>query len=658
MTSVQTKRQKLSTTTASTNTDDPSVKIESLLDDEAGRSRRPRRLAVRKTNNLNLDLLSENNGANQTDEDTEQEGGDDDDDTEEEEEEEDDDDDEDDDDNSLDKRPRPNGRSIQQQLAASGPAGVAAAAAIATARKRKRPHTFETNPSVRKRQQTRLIRKLRACIDEYTARVGQQAIVLITMPGKTSNNFKVFGAQPLESVIRACKHEIMIELEQAVLEQTPNLKLGKDGQLISGQDDDDEAANKHELPPLVIDGIPTPVEKMTQAQLRAFIPLMLKYSTGRGKPGWGKESTRPPWWPTTLPWANVRSDARDEDEKQRISWTTTLREIVTNCYKYHGREDLLPVFDETSELEQSSAATPGSSSRLAASGGANKQDHSSKLYRTGGASRPLGSASTRSAHRLASQQNSLHHQQHHQLISADQLYTTATSTSYITTGSTGAGSTDAASSATFMHTISNPDGTVSLIQVDPSNAQILTLPDGTQVRAVRLQTLGSGETLLDGQLLGGQQEHTGGDTHQLMEQHHQQGQQHDAEGQIILTGEDGTQSCYPMSSLVSIPASMYQQFAQTGQPISIMTSDGSLATANVVHTIHEAQEISAAEANDSADHQQVEPAEDKLASLPAPSKSAEAKSEPQEDRTTTSTHPVDEDDHSEQNQETSKAEGS
>jgi len=37
----------------------------------------------------------------------------------------------------------------------------------------------------------------------------------------------------------------------------------------------------YELPPLILDGIPTPVEKMTQAQLRAFIPLMLKYSTGK-----------------------------------------------------------------------------------------------------------------------------------------------------------------------------------------------------------------------------------------------------------------------------------------------------------------------------------------------------------------------------------------
>jgi nuclear respiratory factor 1 len=122
-----------------------------------------------------------------------------------------------------------------------------------------------------------------------------------------------------------------------------------------------------ELPPLIIDGIPTPVEKMTQAQLRAFIPLMLKYSTGenfhevslespsksrfsgRGKPGWGRDSTRPEWWPKELPWANVRMDARTEEEKQKISWTHALRKIVINCYKYHGREDLLPAFSEEDE---------------------------------------------------------------------------------------------------------------------------------------------------------------------------------------------------------------------------------------------------------------------------------------------------------------------
>lgn len=40
----------------------------------------------------------------------------------------------------------------------TGPIGVAAAAAIASSKKRKHPHHFETNPSKRKRQQTRLLR--------------------------------------------------------------------------------------------------------------------------------------------------------------------------------------------------------------------------------------------------------------------------------------------------------------------------------------------------------------------------------------------------------------------------------------------------------------------------------------------------------------------
>ena len=89
------------------------------------------------------------------------------------------------------------------------------------------------------------------------------------------------------------------------------------------------------MPPLVIDGIPTPVEKMTQAQLRAFIPLMLKYSTGRGKPGWGKDTTKPPWWPEGVPWANVRMDARKTDDKQKVSnlihkWNGMSKRSTTN----------------------------------------------------------------------------------------------------------------------------------------------------------------------------------------------------------------------------------------------------------------------------------------------------------------------------------------
>ncbi|XP_078309995.1 DNA-binding protein P3A2-like isoform X1 [Crassostrea virginica] len=226
---------------------------------------------------------------------------------------------------------------VTAQLAAAGPIGVAAAAAIASGKKRKHPHHFETNPSKRKRQQTRLLRKLKATIDEYNTRIGQQAVVLCVTPGKMSqsiNAFKVFGSQPLEGVMRNNKSMIVQELEQSLNEQAPPSQPDTSG--------------LHELPPLNIDGIPTPVDKMTQAQLRNFIPEMLKYSTGRSKPGWGKEECRPHWWPDDLPWQNVRSDARTEEEKRKVSWTEALRAIVKNCYKHHGREDLLHVFNEDS----------------------------------------------------------------------------------------------------------------------------------------------------------------------------------------------------------------------------------------------------------------------------------------------------------------------
>uniref|UniRef100_A0A3P8Z8E4 Nuclear respiratory factor 1 NLS/DNA-binding dimerisation domain-containing protein n=1 Tax=Esox lucius TaxID=8010 RepID=A0A3P8Z8E4_ESOLU len=236
---------------------------------------------------------------------------------------------------------------VTAHLAAAGPVGMAAAAAVATGKKRKRPHIFESNPSIRKRQQTRLLRKLRATLDEYTTRVGQQAIVLCISPSKPNALFKVFGAAPLENVVRKYKGMILEDLENALAEHAP-----PGGELTS------------ELPPLTIDGIPVSVDKMTQAQLRAFIPEMLKYSTGRGKPGWGKESCKPIWWPEDIPWANVRSDVRTEEQKQRVSWTQALRTIVKNCYKQHGREDLLYAFEDQVQVPQHTTMTTASIAHL------------------------------------------------------------------------------------------------------------------------------------------------------------------------------------------------------------------------------------------------------------------------------------------------------
>ncbi|XP_033215955.1 DNA-binding protein Ewg isoform X3 [Belonocnema kinseyi] len=371
---------------------------------------------------------------------------------------------------------------------ANGPVGVAAAAAIVSAKKRKRPHSFETNPSIRKRQQNRLLRKLRQTIDEFATRVGQQAIVLVATPGKPNSSYKVFGAKPLEDVVKNLRNAIMEELENALAQQAPP----------PVQDD----PSLYELPPLIIDGIPTPVEKMTQAQLRAFIPLMLKYSTGRGKPGWGRESTRPPWWPKELPWANVRMDARSEDEKQKISWTHALRQIVINCYKFHGREDLLPAFSEEDD-KSNVLLQQGTSSHQSHSSGQNQQ------------------------------------QQQQQTMQ----YPTA-----------------------VLQTITNPDGTVSLIQVDPSNP-IITLPDGTtaQVQGVATIHTSQGEV----QTLA---EVTGGDGSVSVDLNSVTEATLGQDGQIILTGEDGHGYPVSVSGVITVPvsASMYQTM------VANIQSDGTM----------------------------------------------------------------------------------
>ncbi|KAK5639595.1 hypothetical protein RI129_012087 [Pyrocoelia pectoralis] len=426
------------------------------------------------------------------------------------------------------------GDEVTAQLAAAGPVGVAAAAAIVSAKKRKRPHSFETNPSIRKRQQNRLLRKLRQTIDEFATRVGQQAIVLVATPGKPNTSYKVFGAKPLEDVVKNLRSMIMEELENALAHQAPP----------PVQDD----PSLFELPPLIIDGIPTPVEKMTQAQLRAFIPLMLKYSTGRGKPGWGRESTRPPWWPKELPWANVRMDARSEDEKQKISWTHALRQIVINCYKFHGREDLLPAFTEEDE-KANAAAT------------ANANNVQSRIHKTSHINKPLNYR--------------------------DGMW-------HIVKGTPNLAQITTQYAPAVLHTITNPDGTVSIVQVDPNNP-IITLPDGTTAHVQGMATLvkKNVDDGPEGDHLLLEIQSTPGEAIQTITEGGAQGEVVDlnsvteatlnSEGQIILTGEDGHGYPISVSGVITVPvsASMYQTMVANIQHLHT-NSDGTVCVTPVV----------------------------------------------------------------------------
>ncbi|KAI8438973.1 hypothetical protein MSG28_011278 [Choristoneura fumiferana] len=421
---------------------------------------------------------------------------------------------------------------VTKQLAAAGPVGMAAAAAIASSKKRKRPHSFETNPSVRKRHQNRLLRKLRQTIEEFATRVGQQAVVLVATPGKPNTSYRVFGAKPLEDVVRNLRCMIMEELENALAQQ---FGVGA-GQAPPPPQDD---PSLFELPPLIIDGIPTPVEKMTQAQLRAFIPLMLKYSMVRGKPGWGRESTRPPWWPKDLPWANVRMDARSEDEKQKMSWTHALRQIVINCYKYHGREDLLPAFTEDDDAKPT-------------------QPISACMPAAGGSARSPAPA-------VLSQQ-----------VCIDQM--TLTDVDFLSLPMKLVTLPSSAHMSQYapavLQTITNPDGSVSLVQLDPSHP-IITLPDGTTAQVVSITTPGTqwittpntqttqihsgegGSSMV--QTLDG--ESVTVDLNAVAEAT----LNHD--GQIILTGEDGHGYPVSVSGVITVPvsASVYQSMVASMQ---------------------------------------------------------------------------------------------
>lgn len=60
--------------------------------------------------------------------------------------------------------------------------GVAAAAAILSGNRKRKRHVFESNPALRKRHCSKLIRRLKETLDELSTRVGLQ----VHLPGWTT----------------------------------------------------------------------------------------------------------------------------------------------------------------------------------------------------------------------------------------------------------------------------------------------------------------------------------------------------------------------------------------------------------------------------------------------------------------------------------------
>jgi len=81
------------------------------------------------------------------------------------------------------------------------------------------------------------------------------------------------------------------------------------------------------------------LQNMTQADMRSFILRMLRATTGES-PQWGKESSKPLWWPSSIPWQNIKRDCRRKEEKGQMSWTSALQEIIIKCYRHYGKQVL------------------------------------------------------------------------------------------------------------------------------------------------------------------------------------------------------------------------------------------------------------------------------------------------------------------------------
>lgn len=127
-----------------------------------------------------------------------------------------------------------------------------------------------------------------------------------------------------------------------------------------------------------------------------------------------------------------------------------------------------------------------------------------------------------------------------------------------------------------MHTITNPDGTVSIVQVDPNNP-IITLPDGTTAHVQGMATIQStpGEAI--------QTITEGGAQGEVVDLNSVTEATLNSEGQIILTGEDGHGYPISVSGVITVPvsASMYQTMVANIQHLHT-NSDGTVCVTPVV----------------------------------------------------------------------------
>jgi len=178
----------------------------------------------------------------------------------------------------------------------------------------------------RQRLRYRLMSKLRNAAQELKDRLGDEAVSVITYydamePDLNSKNLpsiKVVGSPVLTSIIEKHKHAIQEDIHNA------EKSTHSSRPVLCG------------LPLPLINGRVSTVDKLRCRELKSLIPLLLKKSSGHSRVNWNSGDHVPNWWPVDVPWGNVKSDTRPQEDRGEETWACVLRRVVKSCYTYHA----------------------------------------------------------------------------------------------------------------------------------------------------------------------------------------------------------------------------------------------------------------------------------------------------------------------------------
>ena len=175
-----------------------------------------------------------------------------------------------------------------------------------------------------------------------------QSVTILSTGGTSVWDLRVSGSEPLRSIVQSHIHEIAVELQQRLQQfnRTPlpseTSQSGNHDTVFTmdaqGGDDDTLLASleqpetpvvtaESQILPVPVAPSGNPLSRMTLAELRSFVPFMVRHElismhVRRGEPGrhgqirWGDAGAKPVWWPSdVLPFESPRRDPRPDSEQ-------------------------------------------------------------------------------------------------------------------------------------------------------------------------------------------------------------------------------------------------------------------------------------------------------------------------------------------------------